>query len=49
MVAKKCGYGFLDSGGVMKTGDLGGIHLETDEHCKLGEAAAVSAKDVMAE
>ena len=38
--AGQYGVGFLDAGAVVASSDLDGIHLEADEHRKLGEAVA---------
>jgi lysophospholipase L1-like esterase len=38
--AGQYGLGFLDAGAVVVSSDLDGIHLEADEHRKLGEAVA---------
>lgn len=41
------GCGFLDVGAVAASGDLDGIHLEAEEHCKLGEAVAASVAEFL--
>jgi lysophospholipase L1-like esterase len=43
-VAEKYGCGLLDAGDVARASDRDGIHLEAEEHRKLGEAVAASAK-----
>ncbi len=43
-VAEKYGCRLLDAGGVVRASDRDGIHLEADEHRKLGEAVAASVK-----
>lgn len=44
-VADKYGCAFLDAGEVVRASDRDGIHLEADEHRKLGEAVAASVKE----
>jgi lysophospholipase L1-like esterase len=44
-VAKKYGCGLLDAGEVVGASDRDGIHLEADEHRKLGEAVAASVNE----
>ena len=46
-VADKHGCELLDAGELVKTSDLDGIHLEVDEHRKLGEAVAARVKEVL--
>jgi lysophospholipase L1-like esterase len=43
--AGQYGVGFLDAGSVVVSSDLDGIHLEADEHRKLGEAVAASVRE----
>jgi lysophospholipase L1-like esterase len=43
-VAEKCGCELLDASEVVASSDLDGIHLEEDEHRKLGEAVAARIK-----
>src|SRR5215216_4593077 len=43
-VAQKYGCLLLDAGEVVRASDRDGIHLEADEHRKLGEAVAALAK-----
>jgi lysophospholipase L1-like esterase len=43
-VAKKYGCALLDAGEVVRASDRDGIHLEADEHRRLGEAVAALAK-----
>jgi lysophospholipase L1-like esterase len=43
-VAEKYGCMLLDAGEVIRASDRDGIHLEVDEHRKLGEAVAASVK-----
>jgi lysophospholipase L1-like esterase len=43
-VAQKYGCALLDAGGVVRSSDRDGIHLEIDEHRKLGEAVAALVK-----
>jgi lysophospholipase L1-like esterase len=44
-VAEKYGCRLLDAGDVARASDRDGIHLEADEHRKLGEAVAASVKE----
>ena len=44
-VAKKYGCVLLDAGEVARASERDGIHLEADEHRKLGEAVAASVKE----
>jgi lysophospholipase L1-like esterase len=44
-VAEKYGCRLLDAGDVARASDRDGIHLEPDEHRKLGEAVAASVKE----
>ena len=48
-VAQKYGCVLLDAGEVARASDRDGIHLEADEHRKLGEAVAVLAKKTLSE
>jgi lysophospholipase L1-like esterase len=45
--AEQYGCGFLDAGDVVASSDLDGIHLEGEEHRKLGEAVAVRVREVL--
>jgi lysophospholipase L1-like esterase len=47
-VAKERGCAFLDTGQVIVSSDLDGIHLEVSEHAKLGGAVAVEARKLLA-
>ena len=44
-VAEKHGCELLDAGELVRSSDLDGIHLEADEHRKLGEAVASLARE----
>jgi len=44
-VAEKYGCGLLDAGDVARASDRDGIHLEPEEHHKLGGAVAASVKE----
>ena len=46
-VADKYGCELLDAGELVRTSDLDGIHLEFDEHRKLGEAVAARVKEML--
>jgi hypothetical protein len=46
-VKYKCGL--LDAGEVVRASDRDGIHLEADEHRKLGKAVAALAKKTLSE
>jgi len=48
-VAEKYGCVLLDAGEVARASDCDGIHLEADEHRKLGEAVAALAKKTLSE
>jgi lysophospholipase L1-like esterase len=48
-VAEKYGCAFLDAGEVVRASDRDGIHLEADEHRKLGEATAALARETLGE
>jgi lysophospholipase L1-like esterase len=48
-VAEKYGCELLDAGELVRSSDLDGIHLEVDEHCKLGEAVATRVKEILGE
>lgn len=37
----------VDAAGVVKTSDLDGIHLEPEEHRKLGEAVAIRVREIL--
>jgi len=45
--AEQYGCGFLDAGAVIASSDVDGIHLEAEEHRKLGEAAAARVGKVI--
>jgi lysophospholipase L1-like esterase len=45
--AEQYGYGFLDASGVIVSSDLDGIHLEAEEHRKLGEAVAERVRSAL--
>jgi len=45
--AEQNGCGFLDAGAVIASSDVDGIHLEEDEHRKLGEAVAPRIKGAL--
>ncbi|CAA9414099.1 MAG: FIG01076193: hypothetical protein [uncultured Rubrobacteraceae bacterium] len=45
--AGQYGCGFLDVGAVAASSDLDGIHLEAEEHRKLGEAVAASVAETL--
>ena len=47
-VAEKYGCALLDAGEVVRASDRDGIHLEADEHRKLGEAVAALATEAVA-
>lgn len=44
--AEQLGCWFLDAGAFVSSSDLDGIHLEADEHRKLGEAVAARVRKV---
>jgi lysophospholipase L1-like esterase len=46
-VAQKYGCMLLDASAVVRASDRDGIHLEADEHRKLGEAVASSVKEYL--
>lgn len=46
--AEQQGCHFLDASGVISSSDVDGIHLESTEHRKLGEAVAVRVGEVFA-
>jgi lysophospholipase L1-like esterase len=46
--AEQYGCGFLDAGAVISSSDVDGIHLEADEHRKLGWAVAARVKKALA-
>ena len=48
-VAEKYGCLLLDAGEVARVSDRDGIHLEPEEHRKLGEAVAALAKTILSE
>jgi len=45
--AEQYGCGFMDAGAVISSSGLDGIHLEADEHRKLGEAVAASVAEIL--
>lgn len=45
--AEQYGCEFLDAGAVATSSDLDGIHLEADEHRKLGEAVAAGVAEIL--
>jgi hypothetical protein len=47
-VAEERGYAFLDTGQVIVSSDLDGIHLEASEHAKLGAAVAARVRALLA-
>ena len=46
-VADKYGCELLDAGELVRSSDLDGIHLEADEHRKLGEVVAAKVKEML--
>ena len=46
-VAEERGCAFLDTGQVIVSSDLDGIHLEASEHAKLGAAAAAHVRALL--
>jgi len=46
-VAQEKGCKFLDTSQVIVSSDLDGIHLEADEHQKLGVAVAALVKEIV--
>ena len=46
-VAQERGCAFLDTGQVIVSSDLDGIHLEASEHEKLGVVVAVRVRDIL--
>ena len=46
-VAEKHGCALLDAGELVRSSDRDGIHLEVDEHRKLGEAVAARVKEML--
>jgi lysophospholipase L1-like esterase len=46
-VAEECGCEFLDTSEVIVSSELDGIHFETNEHQKLGEAVAVAVRQIL--
>jgi lysophospholipase L1-like esterase len=46
-VAQEGGCAFLDTGQVIVSSDLDGIHLEASEHKKLGMAAAATVRELL--
>jgi lysophospholipase L1-like esterase len=47
-VAQERGCAFLDTGQVIMSSDLDGIHLEAGEHRKLGKAVAAKVRELLA-
>lgn len=45
--ADQYGCGFLDAGAVIASSDVDGVHLEADEHRKLGEAVAARVEKIL--
>jgi lysophospholipase L1-like esterase len=45
--ASLLGCGFLDAGTVIRSSDLDGIHLEAEEHRKLGDAVAGAVRSIL--
>lgn len=45
-VAEELGCRFLDTGPVVRTSDLDGIHLEAEEQMKLGKAVAAKVREI---
>lgn len=45
--AEQSGCGFLDAGGVVISSDVDGIHLEAEEHRKLGQAVTVRVREAL--
>jgi len=45
--AEQSGCGFLDAGEVIVSSDIDGIHLEAEEHRKLGEAVAARVRETL--
>ena len=45
--AEQHGCAFLDAGGVIVSSDIDGIHLEAEEHRKLGEAVAARVRETL--
>jgi len=48
VVAEEEGVAFLDAGQVIRCSDLDGIHYETDQHERLGQAAAKAIRAALA-
>jgi hypothetical protein len=46
-VAEERGCAFLDTGQVIVSSDLDGIHLEASEHAKLGAAVAARVRSLL--
>jgi lysophospholipase L1-like esterase len=46
-VAQEMGCAFLDTGAVIVSSPLDGIHFEASEHCKLGQAVALKVRDLL--
>jgi hypothetical protein len=47
-VAKECGCAFLDTGQVIASSDLDGIHLEASQHAKPGAVVAARVRALFA-
>ena len=47
-VTQERGCAFLDTSQVIVSSDLDGIHLEADEHAKLGRAVAARVRELLA-
>ncbi|QIN84160.1 hydrolase [Rubrobacter tropicus] len=45
--AEQYGCEFLDAGAVISSSDIDGIHLEAEEHRKLGEAVAARVEEIL--
>ena len=46
-VAEERGCHFLDTGALIRSSDLDGIHFEPDEHRKLGETVAHEVRRIL--
>jgi hypothetical protein len=46
-VAEEYGCQFFDTSGVIVSSDIDGIHLESSEHRKLGEAVADRVREIL--
>lgn len=47
-IARQTGCTFLDTGTIIRSSPLDGIHLEEAGHFKLGEAVALKVKETLA-